>query len=224
MEGQALHPIAELGQTPPLSAPSRSSRAIAAFERFSRGRLEPLERPRVAAPRDDVERRARQIDAVNLRLAVGAQAVARIPQPAHDARREAPRAAGALIGGVRGDALASRLSMPRSASYRATLCSPASTTAVTPGTVSEVSAMLVATMIRRGASDDAGRSAASCSSAASSDPCSGMTSTSRGHSRGCELADRPPDLGGARKKAQHVAVVECEQRRSGARRPTAPGA
>src|SRR5439155_38827 len=43
----------------------------------------------------------------------------------------------------------SRLSMPRSASYLATLCSPESTTAVTPGTVSDVSAILVATITRR---------------------------------------------------------------------------
>jgi len=39
--------------------------------------------------------------------------------------------------------------MPRSASYLATLCSPLSITAVTPGTVSDVSAMFVATMTRR---------------------------------------------------------------------------
>ena len=45
-------------------------------------RLEPLERPRIAAPRDDVERRAAQVDAVDLRLAVRAQPVARVPQAA----------------------------------------------------------------------------------------------------------------------------------------------
>ena len=50
------------------------------------------------------------------------------------------------------------------------LCRPVSITAVTPRTVSDVSAMLVATMTRR-RSDD-GESARSCSSA-SSEPCSG---------------------------------------------------
>ena len=42
----------------------------------------------------------------------------------------------------------SRLSMPRSASYRATLCRPVSTTHVTSGTVSVVSARLVARTMR----------------------------------------------------------------------------
>ena len=66
--------------------------------------------------------------------------------------------------------------MPRSASYRATFCRPVSTTAVTPGTVTDVSAMFVARMTRR-RPPGAGRSARSCSSA-SSDPWSGSTSTS----------------------------------------------
>ncbi len=39
--------------------------------------------------------------------------------------------------------------MARDASYLATLCRPESTTAVTPGTVNEVSATLVATTTRR---------------------------------------------------------------------------
>ena len=43
----------------------------------------------------------------------------------------------------------SSVSTARSGSYRATLCTPLSITAVTPGTVSDVSAMLVATMTRR---------------------------------------------------------------------------
>ena len=86
-------------------APSRSSSVIAASSASSRGRSNHSNVARIAAPRDDVEHRARQIDAVNLRLAMRPQPVARIPQPQHDARRQAPGAAGALIGRVGGDAL-----------------------------------------------------------------------------------------------------------------------
>ena len=62
--------------------------------------LEPFERARIAAPRDDVQHGARQIDAVDLRLAVRPQPIARVPQTPHDARRQAAGPAGALIGGV----------------------------------------------------------------------------------------------------------------------------
>ena len=67
--------------------------------------LEPLQRARIAAPGDHVQRRARQVDAMDLRLAVRAQPIARVPQPPHDARRQPPGAARPLVRGVPGDAL-----------------------------------------------------------------------------------------------------------------------
>jgi hypothetical protein len=66
--------------------------------------FEPLEGAWIAAPRDHVEDGARQINAVNLRLAMWSQSVARVPQPPDDARPEPSRAARSLIRGVRGDA------------------------------------------------------------------------------------------------------------------------
>ena len=81
------------------------------FQQLQRGvdgvrarRLEPFERPRIAAPRDDVEHRRRQIDAVDVGLAVGPQAIARVPETPDGSVRDASRAAGALVGGVGGDA------------------------------------------------------------------------------------------------------------------------
>ncbi len=74
-------------------------------ERVFARTFEPLERARIAAPGDDVERGARQIDAVNLRLAMRAQAIARVPQAPHHAGRQASGAPGPLIRGVGRDAL-----------------------------------------------------------------------------------------------------------------------
>ena len=91
-----------------------------------------------------------------------------MPGPSRAARPARCSAASAVMRSV------SRLSIARSGSYRATLWRPVSTTAVTPGTVSEVSAMFVARITRR-RSD--GWIAASCS-VESREPCSSMTSTS----------------------------------------------
>ena len=79
--------------------------------------FEPFERARIAAPGDHVEHGGGEIDAVNLRLAMRAQPIARVPQPPHDAWRQTSGAAGPLIRGVRPVMRSvSRLSMPRSAS------------------------------------------------------------------------------------------------------------
>jgi hypothetical protein len=65
--------------------------------------FEPLQRAWIAAPRDHVERGARQIDAVDLRLAMRPQAIARIPQAPDHARSETPGAPGPLVCGVHRD-------------------------------------------------------------------------------------------------------------------------
>ena len=102
---------------PGLSAPSRSSRTVACTIAAGVGSLEPVERPRIAAPREDVERHARQIDSVNVRLAVRAQPIPRDPTAVARRRarsvppgRPADRPRPAVIRST------TRLSMPRSAS------------------------------------------------------------------------------------------------------------
>ena len=97
---------AEIGQLALAArAPRRSSSVSGGVERFFPRPLEPLERPRIAAPRDDVEQRGRQIDPVDLRLAVRPQAIARDPTAGAPSPAQAAGAAGALIRGVGGDAL-----------------------------------------------------------------------------------------------------------------------
>ena len=59
--------------------------------------LEPGERPRIAAPGEDVEQRRREIDAAHIRLAMRTKDVARIPQTNRASGARASRAAGALL-------------------------------------------------------------------------------------------------------------------------------
>src|SRR5436309_5318148 len=75
------------------------------IERLVSWSVEPLQRTRIAAPDEDVQHSAREIDPMDLGLAVRPQPIARIPQTAHDACRDAPRTSGALIGSIRCDAL-----------------------------------------------------------------------------------------------------------------------
>jgi hypothetical protein len=105
VEGQPLHPAPELGQDAIAERSEPFEQDDRAFDRVSRGRLEPVERPRIVSPREDVERHTRQVDPVNVCLAVGTQAVARVPQTTDDTGRSASRAAGSLVGGVLGDPL-----------------------------------------------------------------------------------------------------------------------
>ena len=65
-----------------------------------RRRLEPVERLRSIAGGDDAEEQAGEIEAVNLGIAGRPQAIARVPEPAGEARAEPRGAAGALIGAV----------------------------------------------------------------------------------------------------------------------------
>ena len=98
--------LADVGQPFRRStAPSRSSSVSAASSASVVGRSNHSNVTRIAAPGDHVEHGRREIDAVDLRLAVRPQAIARVPEAAHEAGRLASGASGALIGGVRGDAL-----------------------------------------------------------------------------------------------------------------------
>ena len=90
---------------PPSHAPSRSSSSSAARSALGRGRLEPLERARVAAPGEHVERGPGEVDALDLRLAVRAQAVARVPEAQHAAGPGAAGPARALLRRVQRDPL-----------------------------------------------------------------------------------------------------------------------
>src|SRR5687768_6657507 len=63
--------------------------------------LEPFERARIAAPREDVEHRRREIDASHFRLALRTQNHALIPQTQRASRRRSACATGALIGGIK---------------------------------------------------------------------------------------------------------------------------
>ncbi len=69
-------------------------------DRIRARRLEPVERTRVAPPRDDVEHRGREVDAVNLRFAVWPQSIAAVPQPANHTRGQTSGASSALLGGI----------------------------------------------------------------------------------------------------------------------------
>ena len=104
----------------PLQAPSQRGddrgvvkpghRAQAAEQRecgrhgIGRRRFEPVEGLRPRAPRQHVEHGSGQIDAVDVGLACGAQAIVRMPQAAHDARPEPGGPTGSLIRRVERDA------------------------------------------------------------------------------------------------------------------------
>ena len=73
-------------------------------DRDRRRRFVPVKRsrrPRIPAPRDDIEQRRREIDAVDLGFPMLAEPIARVPQANSAPFANAPRAAGALIGRVR---------------------------------------------------------------------------------------------------------------------------
>jgi hypothetical protein len=76
-----------------------------AINRVGAWRLEPLEGTRIAAPGKDIENRTREINAVNIRLAVRPQPIEGVPEPPDAARRGPPGASRTLIGGVLCDAL-----------------------------------------------------------------------------------------------------------------------
>ena len=60
---------------------------------IGRRRFEPVERQRIGAPCEQIEDRAREIDASDFGFTMRPQPIARIPQPAHEARPQPRRAA-----------------------------------------------------------------------------------------------------------------------------------
>ena len=72
-------------------------------KRIGRGRIEPVQRPRIAAPREHVEQRARQIDPVDVGFPVRPKLRGLMPQAPRDAGPETRRPARALVGGVARD-------------------------------------------------------------------------------------------------------------------------
>src|SRR4051794_1758309 len=67
--------------------------------------FEPGKGPRIAAPGEDVEQRRREIDAAHIRLAMGTENVARIPQPNRASGLRPPRTSGALLRRIGSDPL-----------------------------------------------------------------------------------------------------------------------
>ena len=119
--------------------------------------------------------RPRQLRVQNFRPVERRQAAMqrRRPQPDRHPRPLAPRPPGPLVGGGAADAQRVPAGSARCAgSSRGARRQPPSTTTRTPGTVSEVSAIEVASTTRR---PSAGRNARSCSAGGRS-PCSGSTS------------------------------------------------
>ena len=118
----------------------------------ARRRVEPVERPRIAAPREDVEQRARRFDAVRCPASrCGRSRSRRVPQPHDAARAEAAGAAARWSAAsceiaLRLEAVDAR-DPDRSAPPCAGRCRRPR---VTPGTVSDVSAMFVARIDRAG--------------------------------------------------------------------------
>ena len=109
--------------------------------------------------------------------------------------------------------------MPVPGSKRGARASPLSTTTRTPSTVSDVSAMSVASTTRRRPGGDGAR-ARSCSSSASA-PARRWTSTP-GPRSPIELVGEPGDLADAGQERQHVAVLVAQRppdRRSPSRPP-----
>ena len=157
---------------------------------------------RIAAPRQHVKQRAGEIDARDVRLAVLAQAVARIPEPAHDARPKSRGTSRALVGRVARHALEREAVDTACRIVARHLHRPVSTTAETPGTVSDVSAMLVARMIAA-----TGRRADRLVLRVGIErpvQLRDLDAHAHGHVR--EVALRRRDLAGAREEAQYLSA------------------
>ena len=105
MKRQPLHPRAERRHLAILDGAKPGEQRECRRDAFAIGRVEPLERGRIATPGEDVEDRFRKIDALNLRLDMGAQAIGSVPEAADTSRAEAAGAPRSLFGGVGGNPL-----------------------------------------------------------------------------------------------------------------------
>ena len=109
VHGQPVHRRAVRGQAAVLAGLEPLQQRDRGRKRLGRGRLEPVERPRVAAPRQHVEDGRRQVHALDLRLAPRAQ----------DDRARPTAAAPGPVRCARRDRRAARPSPPRCAPARA---------------------------------------------------------------------------------------------------------
>ena len=102
---QGLHPPAERRQCAAVERAEALQQPAGGGHGLRRRRLEPRERVGIGPPRRQIEQRSGQIDARDVRLAMGTQPVARVPQPAGPSRTEAGGATGPLVGAGLGHAL-----------------------------------------------------------------------------------------------------------------------
>ena len=105
MERQAPHGGAHRGDARAAHRAQAAQQLERGVERVAGRRLEPREVVRIATPRQHGEDHGREIDAMNLCLGAGPQAVRRVPQPPDRPGGNAAGAPGALIGRVLRDAL-----------------------------------------------------------------------------------------------------------------------
>ncbi len=100
IERQALHAAASIVQP----AVRRRAEAVEQIQRGAHAveprRLEPLERGWISAPREHVEHRARDIDALDLRFAMRPQTIGLAPHPHDHSRTDPSGAPGPLVRGV----------------------------------------------------------------------------------------------------------------------------
>ncbi len=104
VQRQPLQLPTQVGQPLRVDGSDPAEQSEGRFDRFGRRRIEPLQRAGIGAPGEHVEHDARQIDAVELGVAVGLQPIAFVPQAARVSGFQAPGAARALVGRVLRDA------------------------------------------------------------------------------------------------------------------------
>ncbi len=103
--GDVLHLFADMRDAAGLDRAKLSQQLERRGNPIRRRAIEPLEVLQAATCGENREHQRRQVDAMNLGLAMRPQPIARIPQPSHEPGTEAGGAAGALIGAVERDAL-----------------------------------------------------------------------------------------------------------------------
>src|SRR5262245_59066525 len=84
MDWQPQHGATDVGEGAIPGCDEPRKEAQCRVNSFLGRTLEPLETPGIPAPRDDIEDGAREIDSEDLRFAVRAQPIARVPQPPND--------------------------------------------------------------------------------------------------------------------------------------------
>ena len=105
MQWKPLHGPPGFGQRAVANRVEPREKPQRGVDGIRRRSFEPFETLRIAAPGNDIKRRAREIDPEHLRLAVRTEPGARVPQAPNDAGCRPRRASCPLIGSVRGNPL-----------------------------------------------------------------------------------------------------------------------